>query len=78
VNILRGTAYVTTTIASVLFVVVVVFGYIQLNAAVASLRNVFPSSSTSSPSFGEPAPAPGSSGEEMYCFYNPEDPTCSP
>lgn len=28
-------------------------------------------------SFGEPAPAPGSSGEETYCFYNPEDPTCA-
>lgn len=76
-NVLRGTAYVATTIASVLFVVVVVYGYVQLSAVAESLRNAFPGSSTSSPAYSEPVPDPSSSGEEMYCFYNPEDPTCS-
>lgn len=77
-NVLRGIAYVTTSIASVLFVVVVIYGYVQFNAAAANLRNIFPSSSTSSPVYSEPTPDPSMSGEEMYCFYNPEDPTCAP
>lgn len=76
-NILRGTAYVLTSLASALFIVLVIYGYVQLSALGERLQNLVPGTA-SLPSITEPAPPADASGEEIYCFYNPEDPTCTP
>jgi hypothetical protein len=78
VNALRATAYVLTSLASLLFIVLVVYGYVQLNAFAERLQNVFPGTgvSSSAPAFSEPVPPDDATGDEVYCFYNPEDPMC--
>jgi hypothetical protein len=84
-NVLRAVAYVLTSLASALFIFVVIYGYVQISSGLNRLQNAFPSSPPPSisesgppPSFSEPTPPPGSTGDEMYCFYNPEDPLCPP
>ena len=79
VNALRATAYVLTSLASLLFITLVIYGYVQLNAFAERLQSVLPGVGTSSsaPAFSEPAPPADATGEEMYCFYNPEDPMCA-
>ncbi len=74
-NVLRVITYVLTSLASALFIVVVIYSYVQINNAINDLQGLFPSA----PSFpGDPAgPPAGSSGEEQYCFFNPDDPTCN-
>lgn len=76
VNVLRGIAYVLTSLASLLFIVVVIYGYVQINAFAGQVQNVFPGAGAAGPSFTEPAPPADATGEEMFCFSNPDDPLC--
>ena len=79
-NALRATAYVLTSLASLVFIVLVIYGYVQLSAFAERLQSVFPGAGTSSsaPPFSEPAPPTDATGDEMYCSYNPDDPMCTP
>lgn len=76
-NVLRAITYLLTSLASLLFIFVVIYGAVQINSFANRLQNVFPGASTSSPSFTtEPGPPADATGDEVYCFYNPGDPMC--
>jgi hypothetical protein len=59
---LRGTAYVLTSLASLLFIAVVIYGYVQLNRTQTTLEDAvdhLPVPSLADPASPPPAPAAG-------------------
>ena len=73
----------TTTVASLLFILLVIYGGIQLYRVQSALSGVFsrPPFSTTQPSYQ--APTPGElnqgdpSGKTQFCFANPTDRSCA-
>jgi hypothetical protein len=59
---LRGTAYVLTSLASLLFIAIVIYGYVQLNRTQTTLEDALdhlPVPSLADPASPPPAPAAG-------------------
>ena len=82
-TVLRAIAYVSTTLASVLFILLVIYGGIQLYRLQSALSGVLPRQpfSTTQPSYQAPSPdelnRQDPSGHTSFCFAHPTDPSCA-
>jgi hypothetical protein len=82
-TVLRAVAYVTTTLASVLFIVLVIAGMVLFSRFQSAVSGGFPRLPlpTSQPSYQAPTPEQlnqgDPSGKTQFCFANPNDPICA-